>query len=105
MDVGASAPPSPSHAATIQDQGEAALADLGVVLLADAALPAAAAGPLQHLAGMLAPVDDYPALFRARRRRERWSDADVERHRRRSHGSHGEAKTWQGLARAVRRGR
>ena len=51
--------------------------------------------------------DDYPALLRARRRRERWSDADVElyrRHRWRSEGYHGEAKTWHGLARAVRRG-
>jgi transposase len=51
--------------------------------------------------------DDYPALLRARRRRERWSDADrrlYQRHRWRSEGYHGEAKTWHGLARAVRRG-
>ena len=51
--------------------------------------------------------DDYPALLRARRRRERWSDDDkrlYQRHRWRSEGFHGEAKTWHGLARAVRRG-
>lgn len=50
---------------------------------------------------------DYPALLRARRRRERWSEADrrlYQRHRWRSEGFHGEAKTWHGLARAVRRG-
>ncbi len=51
--------------------------------------------------------DDYPALLRARRRRERWSEEDqrlYQRHRWRSEGFHGEAKTWHGLARAVRRG-
>jgi hypothetical protein len=51
--------------------------------------------------------DDYPALVRARRCRERWSDEDrrlYQRHRWRSEGFHGEAKTWHGLARAVRRG-
>ena len=51
--------------------------------------------------------DDYPALLRARRRRERWSDEDrrlYQRHRWRVEGVHGEAKTWHGLARAVRRG-
>lgn len=51
--------------------------------------------------------DDYPALLRARRRRERWSAGDrrlYQRHRWRSEGFHGEAKTWHGLARAVRRG-
>lgn len=50
---------------------------------------------------------DYPALLRARRRRERWSDEDqrlYQRHRWRSEGFHGEAKTWHGLSRAVRRG-
>jgi hypothetical protein len=50
---------------------------------------------------------DYPALLRARRRRERWSAEDRhihQRHRWRSEGFHGEAKTWHGLARAVRRG-
>jgi transposase len=51
--------------------------------------------------------NDYPALLRARRRRERWSSEDrrlYQRHRWRSEGFHGEAKTWHGLARAVRRG-
>ena len=51
--------------------------------------------------------DDYPALLRARRRRENWSAEDrqlYQRHRWRSEGYHGEAKTWHGLARAVRRG-
>ncbi len=51
--------------------------------------------------------NDYPALLRARRRRERWSEDDrglYQRHRWRSEGYHGEAKTWHGLARAVRRG-
>jgi transposase len=52
-------------------------------------------------------VHDYPALLRARRRRLRWSEEDdrlYHRHRWRSEGYHGEAKTWHGLARAVRRG-
>jgi len=51
--------------------------------------------------------NDYPALLRARRRREKWSDEDRDlyrRHRWRSEGYHGEAKTWHGLARAARRG-
>jgi hypothetical protein len=51
--------------------------------------------------------DEHPALLRARRRREHWSDEDqrlYQRHRWRSEGFHGEAKTWHGLARAVRRG-
>lgn len=52
-------------------------------------------------------IHDYPALLRARRRRERWGEAEdrlYRRHRWRSEGFHGEAKTWHGLARAVRRG-
>jgi transposase len=51
--------------------------------------------------------DDHPALLRARRRKERWSEEDARlyrRHRWRSEGFHGEAKTWHGLARAIRRG-
>lgn len=51
--------------------------------------------------------DEHPALLRARRRRDRWSAEDqrlYQRHRWRSEGFHGEAKTWHGLARAVRRG-
>lgn len=51
--------------------------------------------------------DDYPALLRARRRRAQWTDMDRElyrRHRWKVEGVHGEAKSWHGLARAVRRG-
>lgn len=51
--------------------------------------------------------DDYPALLRARRRWLRRDDQDrymYQRHRWRSEGFHGEAKTRHGLARAVRRG-
>ncbi|CDZ67883.1 Transposase for IS660 (Divided with OB1837 and OB1838) [Neorhizobium galegae bv. orientalis] len=51
--------------------------------------------------------DDYPALLRARRRREQWSKQDkvlYTRHRWRGEGIHGEAKGQHGLARAVRRG-
>ncbi|EQB00791.1 IS1182 family transposase [Sphingobium baderi] len=51
--------------------------------------------------------NDYPALLRARRRRLSWSEQDVDlyqRHRWRVEGAHGEAKSWHGLARAVRRG-
>ena len=51
--------------------------------------------------------DDYPALLRARRRHARWGTQDrrlYQRHRWRSEGFHGEAKTWHGLSRAVRRG-
>ena len=51
--------------------------------------------------------DHYPALLQARRRRERWSEGDrrlYQRHRWHVEGIHGEAKTWHGLARAVRRG-
>ena len=51
--------------------------------------------------------NDYPALLRARRRHARWTTQDrrlYQRHRWRSEGFHGEAKTWHGLGRAVRRG-
>ena len=51
--------------------------------------------------------NDYPALLRARRRRARWSEHDrrlYQRHLWRSEGFHGEAKTWHGLRRTVRRG-
>ncbi len=51
--------------------------------------------------------DNHPALLRARRRKERWSTEDArlyQRHRWRSEGFHGEAKSWHGLARAIRRG-
>ena len=50
---------------------------------------------------------EYPALLRARRRHARWGAADRRlwrRHMGRSEGYHGEAKSWHGLSRAVRRG-
>jgi transposase len=50
---------------------------------------------------------NHPALLRARRRRLRWGFNEerlYRRHRWRVEGVHGEAKTWHGLARAVRRG-
>lgn len=53
-------------------------------------------------------VDGYPALLRARRRKEKgWDQQTREkyiRHRWRVEGVHGRAKTQHGLARAVRRG-
>jgi hypothetical protein len=53
-------------------------------------------------------MDGYPALLRARRRKEQgWSEPMVEasrRHRWQVEGVHGEAKTQHGLRRAVRRG-
>jgi transposase len=51
--------------------------------------------------------DDYPALLRARRRRERWSAEErrlYQRHRWRSESFHGEAKSWHCQAPAIRRG-
>jgi Transposase DDE domain len=50
---------------------------------------------------------DHPALLRARRKYARWGERKraLYRSRRiRVEGIHGEAKTWHGLARAVRRG-
>ncbi len=50
---------------------------------------------------------DYPALLRARRRHARRGEEERRlwrRHMSRSEGYHGEAKSWHGLARAVRRG-
>ena len=50
---------------------------------------------------------DHPALIRARRKRLRWGARErriYASHRSRIEGFHGEAKTWHGLARAVRRG-
>ena len=50
---------------------------------------------------------DHPALLRARRKRLRWGARErrlYASHRSRIEGFHGEAKTWHGLARAVRRG-
>ena len=50
---------------------------------------------------------DHPALLRARRKRLRWGEREralYAQHRGRVEGIHGEAKTWHGLARAIRRG-
>ena len=50
---------------------------------------------------------EYPALLRARRRHARRGEEERRLWRRRmwrSEGYHGEAKSWHGLARAVRRG-
>jgi transposase len=50
---------------------------------------------------------DHPALLRARRKYARWGSREralYRRHRGRVEGVHGEAKTWHGLARAIRRG-
>jgi Transposase DDE domain len=62
---------------------------------------------LQRVNKAIVLSHDYPALPRARRRRERWTEEDrrlYQRHRWRSEGFHGEAKTWHRLARAARRG-
>jgi IS5 family transposase len=50
---------------------------------------------------------NHASLLRARRKRLHWSKREnrlYQRHRWRVEGVHGEAKTWHGLARAVRRG-
>lgn len=50
---------------------------------------------------------NHPSLLRARRKRLHWGEREkrlYQRHRWRVEGVHGEAKTWHGLARAVRRG-
>jgi transposase len=50
---------------------------------------------------------DHPALLRARRKYARWGERErglYRGHRIRVEGVHGEAKTWHGLARAIRRG-
>lgn len=56
----------------------------------------------------IAIVDGYPALLRARRRKEKgWDDATRQhyaRHRWLVEGVHGRAKTQHGLRRATRRG-
>jgi len=58
-------------------------------------------------ARLIAVMDGYEALLRARRHRYRWDDATKRRYSRHRHqveGVHGEAKTQHGLRRAVRRG-
>lgn len=50
---------------------------------------------------------NHPSFLRARRKRLQWGKREkrlYQRHRWRVEGVHGEAKTWHGLARAVRRG-
>ena len=50
---------------------------------------------------------DHPALIRARRKHLAWGGREkaiYASHRGRVEGVHGEAKTWHGLARALRRG-
>ena len=50
---------------------------------------------------------DHPALLRARRKYARWGERErglYRGHRIRVEGVRGEAKTWHGLARAIRRG-
>ena len=50
---------------------------------------------------------DHPSLLRGRRKRLGWGEVEhglYTRHRWRVEGIHGEAKTWHGLARAIRRG-
>ena len=63
--------------------------------------------PPRGLSRNVVIVNDYEALLRARRRRQRWNPeqrALYGRHRWRVEGIHGEAKTQHGLRRAVRRG-
>jgi hypothetical protein len=51
---------------------------------------------------------NHPSLLRARRKKLRWGKNEYDlyqRHRWRVEGVHGEAKTWHGLARAIRRGK
>jgi len=60
-----------------------------------------------HHARVVAFNVNHPALLRTRRKRLQWGKREhrlYQRHRWRVEGVHGEAKTWHGLARAVRRG-
>ena len=69
-------------------------------------LRARCVSPSRHARVVVFNVD-HPSLLRARRKRLRWGDREerlYQRHRWRVEGVHGEAKTWHGLARAVRRG-
>lgn len=69
-------------------------------------LRARCVSPSRHARVVVFNVD-HPSLLRARRKRLRWSKREerlYQRHRWRVEGVHGEAKTWHGLARAVRRG-
>ena len=69
-------------------------------------LRARCVSPSRHARVVVFNVD-HPSLLRARRKRIKWSNREdhlYQRHRWRVEGVHGEAKTWHGLARAVRRG-
>jgi len=69
-------------------------------------LRARCVSPSRHARVVVFNVD-HPSLLRARRKRLSWNHREqrlYQRHRWRVEGVHGEAKTWHGLARAVRRG-
>lgn len=69
-------------------------------------LKARCVSPSRHARIVVFNVD-HPSLLRARRKRVKWGEREkqlYQRHRWRVEGVHGEAKTWHGLARAVRRG-
>ena len=69
-------------------------------------LRARCVSPSRHARVVVFNVN-HPSLLRARRKRIRWGSHEQRlygRHRWRVEGVHGEAKTWHGLARAVRRG-
>lgn len=69
-------------------------------------LRARCVSPSRHARVVVFNVN-HPALLRARRKRLQWGKREqrlYQRHRWRVEGVHGEAKTWHGLARAVRRG-
>lgn len=69
-------------------------------------LRARCVSPSRHARVVVFNVN-HPSLLRARRKRLRWGSHErwlYRRHRWRVEGVHGEAKTWHGLARAVRRG-
>lgn len=69
-------------------------------------LKARCVSPSRHARVVVFNVN-HPSLLRARRKRIRWGSHErwfYQRHRWRVESVHGEAKTWHGLARAVRRG-
>jgi transposase len=69
-------------------------------------LRARCVSPSRHARVVVFNVN-HPSLLRARRKRLAWGKREAhlyQRHRWRVEGVHGEAKTWHGLARAVRRG-
>lgn len=69
-------------------------------------LRARCVSPSRHARVVVFNVN-HPSLLRARRKRLGWGEREkrlYQRHRWRVESVHGEAKTWHGLARAVRRG-